>query len=627
MTKWPKPSLSLAAKCRLGFSAAVLLIIGAALYVPFRWMDKLVEQSKLELARAEVKHVLNRHFRKNTPAEQMYAPPLVLADDEAKKIVPESSLANLSAVPGAENAAPPVTGVNLLPLNPHTQVLTEWLDRQTIETLRTNPKAVTMKLAGQRRFVRKYLRELELERKQAEFFLAQSDENALSGESLTEEEMAETATSGGRPSRYLRIIRAERSCLADGCHASTAAPAESAAAAVNTEKTEPEKKTARPTFNEGDVVGVISVYLPSGQTSVTLLFNRILIVIAGALAGICAIVTFYLITEKVILRPVRRLRRAADKFKMPKDAGIEASAVDKQTWQEMLEITKQVQTRDEFEELAHAFGQMLTRLKLAHNRLEETNRALDMQLGELEAKNLALYESNKLKSEFLANVSHELRTPLNAIIGFGEILNERPAIQEDEKARRYIGNVLGSGKMLLALINDLLDLAKIEAGRMEVHWEKCAIGEIAEALINFTRLLAEEKKLQVTLEVDENLGLVETDPAKLQQILFNLLSNAIKFTPEGGRIVLAARRVNEDEFEVSIADTGPGIRKADQEKIFEKFRQIDGSVTREHSGTGLGLAIVKELVGILGGIVTLDSDEGQGAKFMVRLPQRRLYDK
>jgi len=417
--------------------------------------------------------------------------------------------------------------------------------------------------------------------------------------------------------RYLRAVRAEKGCLAAGCHLGSGAGGEAAGTGGEA------ARAGAPAFTEGQLAGVISVTLPGGQTSTTLLFNRVFIVTAGVLASIIAVVTFYLITARLILQPVRALRAAADKVMVGEEAGAQTEAAEKTPWQEATTITEGIRTGDEFERLAHAFHEMLGRLKMAHDRLREANRALDMQLGELTARNLALFEANRLKNEFLANVSHELRTPLHAILGFAEIVQEKTQADGDAKTARYAQHIVQAGKGLLAIINDLLDVAKIEAGRVEVRWEKCSVREIAEALLQLMRPLTEEKELTATLGVDEGLGLIETDPGKVQQILFNLLSNAIKFTPRGGRIGVEASWLDEDAVVIRVRDTGPGIAEGEREKIFEKFRQVDASVTREHSGTGLGLAIVKELVGILGGSITVGGSAGEGAVFTVVLPARR----
>ncbi|MCK4628300.1 MAG: HAMP domain-containing histidine kinase, partial [Sedimentisphaerales bacterium] len=435
------------------------------------------------------------------------------------------------------------------------------------------------------------------------------------------------ATAAYQPARFLCAVRADNSCLSSGCHAvplPTAAPLPVAAV----------PEGAAP-FTEGQLVGIISVLLPAGQTSTTLLFNRIFIVVGGLLSCICAVVTFYLITQRFILLPVRSLREAADKITLESADADNSAELSQDAWKDALNITAGIKTGDEYEKMAQAFHQMLSRLKLAHDRLRETNRALDLRLGELETKNIALFESNKLKSEFLANVSHELRTPLNAIIGFAEILKERAQSQRDEKASRYVGNVLESGQLLLHIINELLDLASIEAGKIRVKWEKCSIGIITEALVNLTRPLFEPKKLSVNLDIAGDLPTIETDPARLQQILFNLLDNAIKFTPDHGRIDINAHLLDNNALaaqlpladntsgsfvHISISDTGPGIASEDREIIFDKFHQLDGSVTRAHSGTGLGLAIVRELTQILGGSVVITDNIPHGATFSVTLP-------
>jgi signal transduction histidine kinase len=234
--------------------------------------------------------------------------------------------------------------------------------------------------------------------------------------------------------------------------------------------------------------------------------------------------------------------------------------------------------------------------------------------------NVALYESNRLKSEFLANVSHELRTPLNSILGFAELLRDTVAQNPDAKPVRYLQNILTSGRNLLDLINDLLDLAKIEAGRMDVRSEPLSLGDVFEGLINLLKPLAEAKTLSIVPTVAADVPIIHSDPAKLQQVLYNFLSNAIKFSPVGGRVDISAQTEQKDAVRIMVSDQGPGIDPEKHEVIFEKFRQIDGSVTREHSGTGLGLSISKELTVLLGGTIGIKSRPGQGAAFWIILP-------
>jgi len=264
---------------------------------------------------------------------------------------------------------------------------------------------------------------------------------------------------------------------------------------------------------------------------------------------------------------------------------------------------------------------MLDVLQDSRNQLAVANRQLDAKITELSDRNIELFEANKLKSEFLANMTHEVRTPLNAILGFAQLLYEKPGA-DVEKSRRYAQNIIASGRSLLNLINDLLDLAKAEAGRMELHVEKTSIGHLCQALVDFFTPMADEKRLTLTLAVDDTVPAVYTDPGKVRQILYNYLSNAIKFTPVGGRIHVSARMLSEHTVRMAVADTGPGIAREHHEAIFEKFRQVDGSITRQGNGTGLGLAICHELSMLLAGDVSVDSEPGRGATFYLDLPLR-----
>ena len=351
-----------------------------------------------------------------------------------------------------------------------------------------------------------------------------------------------------------------------------------------------------------------------------LILNRVYIIAAGLLAGLLAIGTFWFITTRIILSPVRVLRETAAKV----------SEGD-------LNIRSDINTGDEFEQMSDMFNTMLENLKSNQDQLRSVNKSLDLKLGELAEHNVSLHEANVIKGQFLANVSHELRTPLNSIIGFAEVLGE--AIGEGnnpakEKYGRYINNIILSSRRLLELINDLLDLAKIEAGRMEVRVTAMGVADTAEGLINLIRPQAEKRGVQLELDIQRDIPLVHTDAGKFQQIMFNFLSNAIKFTPAGGTITLVAKQLanptatadGPEETKqpmvcMSVTDTGPGIPIDQQDHIFEKFTQLDSTDTREHGGTGLGLAISLELAGLLQGRIELDSDAGQGATFSLIIPQ------
>jgi len=245
-----------------------------------------------------------------------------------------------------------------------------------------------------------------------------------------------------------------------------------------------------------------------------------------------------------------------------------------------------------------------------------TNRSLDTRVGELAQSNVDLFEANRMKSEFLTNVTHELRTPLNAIIGFADLL---AAVAKEPKQQRYAENIKESATRLLNLINDLLDLAKIEAGKLVLREERVNVADVCEAVANFMRPLSQKKDIELRMSVSPEMPLIMTDPGRFQQILYNFLSNAIKFTPVEGTIEIDARNV-PGGVKISVTDSGPGISAEDQKMIFEKFRQLDGSVTRQHSGTGLGLAISAELANMLGAKIDVKSVLGKGATFSVEMP-------
>ena len=242
--------------------------------------------------------------------------------------------------------------------------------------------------------------------------------------------------------------------------------------------------------------------------------------------------------------------------------------------------------------------------------------------GEIQDKSRQLEIANKHKSEFLANMSHELRTPLNAIIGFSEVLLERLFGDVNEKQADYLQDIHSSGRHLLNLINDILDLSKIEAGRMELE---PSTFDLPSAIANAMALIRERAQrhgIALAMDVDAELGDVVADERKLKQILLNLLSNAVKFTPDGGRIDVRARQ--DDSFvRISVADTGVGIAQEDQEAVFEEFRQVGSNYTSKQEGTGLGLALTRRFVELHGGTIGVESEPGQGSTFTFTLPRTR----
>ncbi len=360
-------------------------------------------------------------------------------------------------------------------------------------------------------------------------------------------------------------------------------------------------------FQQGQLVGMIDVTVPGpAGTNWLVWWTRVSFLVGVVLAGIVASVVFAVIAQRLILRPVHHLRTVTDR----------AAEGD-------LDVRSKIQSGDEMQRLGESFNDMLAAIEEQQEKLKAANRALDLKLNELAEANVTLYQANRVKSEFLANVSHELRTPLNSIIGFADLLGG----SGEERIRRYGANIDLAAKNLLSMINDLLDLAKIEAGKAEVRFDKASVSEICRTLLALMGPLANQKQLALESAIAEDLPMMVTDAGKLQQVLYNLLSNAIKFTPAGGKVTLSARcdgaaanGAAEGCVVISVADTGPGIPEAEQQHIFEKFYRSEATLTKESSGTGLGLAIARELTGLLRGRLVLESSPGHGTEFILFLP-------
>lgn len=382
---------------------------------------------------------------------------------------------------------------------------------------------------------------------------------------------------------------------------------------------------------DGTIAGVLVLSRRSEVAVSQIFVNRMLVVASGLMASAVAVAVFYIITTRIILSPVRELRDTAELVR-----------------EGNLNIRSDIRTRDEFQELSDTFNGMLEAISKQQNQLRAINTSLDLKLTEMAEANIALFEAAKLKGEFLANVSHELRTPLNSIIGFAEILQEivrsereaeapRPPTQDQlAKRQRYTDHIVSAGRSLLEMINELLTMAKLEAGRMELQIRPVNIPDLCEALLALIRPLAEKKRIELNLQLGHSqlpvhagkpgadIPLVHTDAQKLQQIVFNFLSNAVKFTPEDGRVILRAERIVSAEgmprVRMSVLDTGPGIPIGQQQAIFEKFRQLDSGHTKAAAGTGLGLAIARQFAEMLQGEIHLVSEEDRGSMFSVVLP-------
>ncbi|MCE5279778.1 MAG: ATP-binding protein [Planctomycetaceae bacterium] len=400
--------------------------------------------------------------------------------------------------------------------------------------------------------------------------------------------VGKTKDRSGRPVyRCYRAVRVNEKCLA--CHGRETAT------------------RAAMLLQPDTLVAVAEVTVPDTASAEPMTWwARGAFIVGVAMAGLLAFILFSIITQRLVLRPVRHLHKVTGKVA-----------------EGDLSVRTALSTGDELQRLGQSFNDMLDAINSQHEQLRNANRALDLKLSELAEANVTLFNANKVKSEFLASVSHELRTPLNSIIGFADLLAETG----EERNRRYAANIITSAKNLLGMINDLLDLAKIEAGKADVRFNKVSLSDVCQTLVALLKPLADQQQLSLEAKIEEALPLIVTDSGKLQQILYNLLSNALKFTPPGGEVVLsAAVRIRRsagqtsDEVAVSVADTGPGIPEADQEHIFEKFYQVDRSLTKQAQGTGLGLAIAKELSLLLGGRLMVKSTPGKGAVFTLIVP-------
>ena len=363
-------------------------------------------------------------------------------------------------------------------------------------------------------------------------------------------------------------------------------------------------------YKESDLMGMVKITLPLKTTRQALATNNAILITTAIITVCLAMLGAYAIVRYVIVKPVLHLKDVSDEIARGN-----------------LDLRADIRTGDEFEELSHAFNRMLRHLVTIQDELREVNNDLDGKVTQLAQTNLRLYEMNNLKNEFLATMSHELRTPLNSILGFSDVLTGAENLSD--KQRRFVENIRTSGRDLLAMINDVLDLAKIESGKTELQCVEFSMADLVERQTGSLRPLAERKNIDLSWEVDPNLPIVMQDPGKLQQVLSNLLSNAIKFTPEGGRVRVRAESCDDGTaLKLIVEDTGIGIPLEEQETIFDKFRQgraIPGqkdALTRAYGGTGLGLSIVKELSTLLGGEVNLDSEFGKGSTFTVKLPLR-----
>jgi two-component system sensor histidine kinase BarA len=369
----------------------------------------------------------------------------------------------------------------------------------------------------------------------------------------------------------------------------------------------PAVKVPLPNLETGDLLAIVRVETDAEEIKDTQAGVAAWLSVAAVVTVFLSMVALYIIVRYIIVKPLRHLRDVSNAIR---SGDSEQRAV--------------IHTGDEFEELGAAFNRMLRQLLRQQDELREVNTELDQKIDEMAQANMKLFEMNQIKSDFLATVSHELRTPLNSIIGFSDLLATLEKLEDKEK--RYANNIQRSGRQLLEMINDILDLAKIESGKMDVRLSDFSISTVVSAQCDMAKPLSEKKNIDLDCNIEPALPLMRQDSSKVEQIINNLLSNAIKFTPDGGRIMVEVKRDRRGELRLSVADTGVGISEEEQGLIFEKFRQgsnvLSGgtAMTREYSGTGLGLSIVRELCRLLGGEITVESELGKGSTFTVVLP-------
>lgn len=350
----------------------------------------------------------------------------------------------------------------------------------------------------------------------------------------------------------------------------------------------------------GDLAGAISVTLPMADTLATARTETIRLALGVLAVAVLVLALIWFMLQRQVSSPLGQLTEVA--------ASIGGGHIEVKP-----EALKPLYANHETAIVADAFTSMMQRLEESYSSLEQKVRERTMQLQQANAD---LERASRHQSEFLTMVSHEFRTPLTSIITFTELLLDDAAGRVNQEQQEYLTDVLESSQRLLHMINDLLDLSRLDAGKVKLFREVLDIRDLARDAERTVRPLAERHGITLTMAVPEHLPLVEADPLRITQVLLNLLSNAIKFTPRGGRVDMSAR-VDGDHLEVSVADTGVGIAPEDQDRVFEKFSQAGRD---RPEGTGLGLPLAKSLVELHGGCMWLESQLGQGSTFRFTLP-------
>ncbi len=319
------------------------------------------------------------------------------------------------------------------------------------------------------------------------------------------------------------------------------------------------------------------------------------------------------IITRTITRPLSELVRGTRKL-AKKDLSYQIKVTSEDEWGSLAKAFNEMAS-----ELQNSYTALEDKVKERTRRLQLANERLNALVKELQSANKKTREASQLKSQFIANMSHELRTPLNSIIGFSDVLLDEPSLTEEQ--RDYLQTILKNSENLLQLINDMLDLSKIEANKMVIVYQKVKIDEMLKRVYKLMTPLAKERNITMVIE-SEIQPEIEVDKTKLRQILINLLTNAIKFNKDNGVVTstIAYLDDSKERIKISVSDTGIGIAKEDFDVIFDEFRQIDGTATRNFQGTGLGLAITKKYVEMLGGKIWVESEPKAGSTFVFTLP-------
>ena len=381
---------------------------------------------------------------------------------------------------------------------------------------------------------------------------------------------------------------------------------------------------------EGKLIGVLGVGIPEERFSRILSTNHNLIFIVTVIS-LCVMLLVAKYVSAYITRPIllaismaEKIRRGDRELNLRpewlRDTGNETTILLSTFQQMATELARGEEKRKNY----------VIQLKEEHRRQQQMAKELQLMNQELEEKVVArtrdlqqafgaLKKADEVKSQFLANMSHELRTPLNSIICSAEIVKEKLFGSLSEKQERYVQTIWSSGTHLLQLINDILDICKIEAGKMQLSLSQFAITDLVDNCFHVVKSLAYRKNINVVIVIEPPCFVISADAKKMRQILYNLLSNAIKFTPEGGRVDLEVVR-HEPVVRFSVRDNGIGIREEDRERVFREFEQVDSSYSRQYEGTGLGLSLTKKLVEMHGGEIYLTSKLGQGTEIMVTIP-------